>query len=109
MPHVYSLVDVYALPSISENCPMSLLEAMSCETPVIAGCAGGNPEIIESGKNGLLIPPKDSMAIARAILTVLKDRKYASRLAQKGRRTIANEKSSERIGGVLIEACDPRL
>jgi glycosyltransferase involved in cell wall biosynthesis len=99
MPRVYSLADVYILPSVSENCPMSLLEAMSCETAVIAGNGGGTPEIVESGEDGLLIPPRDSVALADSTISLLQDRRFAARLGRKARKKIIERFSAEVVAG----------
>lgn len=96
MACVYSLANVYILPSISENCPMIVLEAMSCETPLVAGNGSDTPELIESGKNGLLIPPKDSAALANSIASLLQDRQFAARLGHEGRKRVI-EKFSAKI------------
>ena len=97
MAHLYSLASVFVLPSLFENCPMSVLEAMSCGVPVIASNVGGIPEIIESGKNGILLSPRNSVALAESIVRLLNDERYASRLAQEGRRTIVDKFSAEKM------------
>lgn len=65
---LYAAMDIFVLPSICrEAFGMVLVEAMSMGKPVIATRTGGIPEIIEHRKNGLLVPPGDHFAIARAI------------------------------------------
>lgn len=59
--------DVFVLPSIKEGLPYALLEAASAGLPLIGTRVGGIPEIIEDGKNGFLVPPKNSDALADAI------------------------------------------
>ena len=59
--------DVFVLPSVKEGFPWALLEAMSARLPVIATAVGANPEIIENEKNGLIVPPANSHALAGAI------------------------------------------
>src|SRR5438067_3246871 len=56
-------IDVFVLPSITEAVSNALLEAMSSECAVVASRVGGNPEIIDSGENGLLFPAKDVAAL----------------------------------------------
>lgn len=59
--------DVYILPSYNEGLPIAILEAMAYSHPVISTPVGGIPEVIETGKNGILVQPGDTMAIAEAI------------------------------------------
>lgn len=59
--------DVYILPSYNEGLPIAILEAMAYSHPVISTPVGGIPEVIETGKNGMLVPPGDTKAIADAI------------------------------------------
>lgn len=70
-----SAVDVLVLPSVErEGLPIAVLEAMSAGKPVIASRIGGIPEAVSDGKTGLLIPPRDSAALAAAILALDRDR-----------------------------------
>ena len=63
----YLEADVFVLPTLSEALGSVVLEAMSCGLPVVATCVGGIPEMIESGINGLLVPPGDAAGLADAI------------------------------------------
>jgi len=97
MSKLYSSATVFVMPSLFENCPMSVLEAMSCEVPVVASNVGGVPEIITSGENGVLIHPQDPTALAKSVLTILQDKTYASKLGQSGRRTVVERFSAQRM------------
>lgn len=66
-----SAFDVFAMPSLTEGVSIALLEACASALPVVATAVGGNPEIIESGVNGLLVPPDDRDATLRALLSLL--------------------------------------
>jgi len=68
IPELLNAMDVYLLPSISEGISNSLLEAMSCELPVIATERGGNPEVVVDGKSGLLFPAGDTAKLAEQLL-----------------------------------------
>ncbi len=59
--------DALLLSSSTENLPHAIVEALSVGTPVIATSVGGVPEVVEDGKNGLLVPPQDSTALGQAI------------------------------------------
>ena len=75
------------LPSVSdESFGMVLVEAMACGIPVIASDIGGIPTVVDHGKNGLLVPPRDARALADAIQRVLDNPAFAQRLGAEGRR-----------------------
>lgn len=63
--------DLFVLPSISEGCPNVLLEAMACGKPIVASNIGGIPEIIDSSKYGILVPPKDYKQLFEALQSAL--------------------------------------
>jgi glycosyltransferase involved in cell wall biosynthesis len=86
IPRILALLDVFVLPSLSEGLSMAILEAMMAEKPVIATRVGGNPEIVLDGETGLLVPPKDSHALAASLIALLKDRDLATQFGGKGRR-----------------------
>ena len=68
---------------------MVIIEAMTCGTPVISTrCPSGPEEIITDGVNGLLVPVADETALAEAILRLLNEPSFATRLAQAGRKTV---------------------
>lgn len=69
----YRAADVFVLPSYYEGSPTVLLEAMSCGIPGIATNVGGIPELIQHGKNGLIIPSRDPVGMAHAILKLVND------------------------------------
>jgi L-malate glycosyltransferase len=73
--------DIFILTSLDEGIPISLLEAMCLQKPIISTAVGGIPEIINNGHNGLLIPERDSMAIADACLKLMSNKDYGSQLA----------------------------
>lgn len=65
---IYPVLDIYVQPSYAEGMSLTILEACSCGLPVVATAVGGNPEIIEDGKTGRLVAPRDPEALAAAIL-----------------------------------------
>lgn len=63
-------IDVYAMPSLHDGCPNALLEAMLSGRAIVGSSVDAIGEILEEGKNGLLVPPGDSAALKAAILTL---------------------------------------
>jgi glycosyltransferase involved in cell wall biosynthesis len=91
---VFREATVFVNPSFFENCSISILEAMSSGCAVIASNVGGNPELIQSGKNGLLVPAFDEKAFARGIISLLKDENLNSMIGKEARRTVERNFSS---------------
>src|SRR5207244_1546991 len=67
---VYYGSDVIALSSDNEGTPVCLIEALACGRPVIATDVGGVPDLLEEGRLGILVPPRDDAAFAEALLAV---------------------------------------
>lgn len=78
---ILNAFDIFILTSLHEGIPISLLEAMCLQKPIISTAVGGIPEVIHNGHNGLLIPERDSMAIADACLKLISNQDYGSQLA----------------------------
>ena len=68
MARIYNASDMFVLPSLEDNLPNTMIEAMACGTPVISFDVGGMPDVITSDVNGKLIPLKDDIGFGRAIL-----------------------------------------
>lgn len=70
IPQFMAAADVFVLPSLSEGLPNVVLEAMASGLPIIATKVGGLPEIIEEGRNGFLVEPKNPKQIVEKILSI---------------------------------------
>jgi glycosyltransferase involved in cell wall biosynthesis len=68
---ILKTIDVFVLPSLAEGIALTLLEAMASGLPVIATNVGGNPELIDSGVNGQLVPMQNVQALADSIAIYL--------------------------------------
>lgn len=84
VPNVTAALDVAVLPSYREAQGLAILEAAALRRPVVATAVGGVPEMIESGKTGLLVPPHDPVALGGAIALLLTDHPLADTLARAG-------------------------
>jgi glycosyltransferase involved in cell wall biosynthesis len=81
---IMRLSDVVVLCSHEEGFPNVVLEAMAAGRPVVATRVGGVPEIVEDEKTGLLVPPRDPEKLAEGIMRVLRDRRAAEAMGQRG-------------------------
>jgi glycosyltransferase involved in cell wall biosynthesis len=79
------------LPSLEENCPMTVLEAMAAGVPVVAAKVGGVPELFEDAVTGLFCDPNDPVSIRTAVQTVLSKPAFARDIAVRARHW-ANDK-----------------
>lgn len=88
IPQIMNCLDIAVLPSTShlEGLSRVIIEAMACGKPVIATNAGGNPEAVEDGKTGILVPPGDPDELARAILELAGDADKRKRMGETGRK-----------------------
>jgi len=94
---------IFALASWHEPLGVAYMEAMACEVPTIGTNAGGVPELIADGQNGIMVPPKDPKALAGAIVKVSKDPDYAVKLSAAGRAHIVQNFQSARGAQTLVD------
>jgi glycosyltransferase involved in cell wall biosynthesis len=97
VPALLSEAAMSVLPSRSEGLSNAVLESMAAGVPVIATRVGGIPEAIEDGVSGLLVPPRDPGALARAMEVLLEHRELARRLGRDARRRVEERFSLERM------------
>jgi glycosyltransferase involved in cell wall biosynthesis len=88
VPALLSLLDAFVLPSLSEGLSMALLEGMAAGKPVVATRVGGNPEVVVDGDTGFLIDAESPGSIADRVVRLLKDKKQAARMGERGRRRV---------------------
>ena len=97
VPAILACCDIAVLPSLAEGLPNAVLEYLAAGLPVVATALGGNLEIIQEGKTGLLVPPQDSSALAAALIRLLSDEAFAAQIAQAGRAHVEQNFSFERL------------
>jgi colanic acid/amylovoran biosynthesis glycosyltransferase len=95
------LSDAFALASHAEPLGVVYMEAMAMEVPTIGTNAGGVPEIITDGQDGLLVPPRNHVALASAIELLIENPSLRQKLGRNGRLTIVKRFDS-RIGAATL-------
>jgi glycosyltransferase involved in cell wall biosynthesis len=104
MPLLYGALDAYVCTSKVEGGPVTLLEAMACERPVVTTPVGHVPELIRDRENGLVVPIDNPKATAHALEDILYDPKWAHQMAKSGRETVLEnwiwEKSLGPLGDI---------
>jgi len=94
---LYNEAAVFACPSIYEPFGIINLEAMACETPVVATRVGGIKEVVVDKETGFLVPPGESAKLGRAIARLVEDRALAARMGKKGRQRVLQHFTWDRI------------
>jgi glycosyltransferase involved in cell wall biosynthesis len=103
VPRVLAALDVFALTSLWEGLPFTILEAMRAGTPVVATAVNGVPEVVEHGRTGLLAPPRDTTQLAAHILALLKDPGRARAMGEEGRRRLREQFDVDRMVAELSD------
>jgi len=83
-----SAMDVFVLPSLYEGFPNAVLEAMACGKPVVATGVDGTPEAVLHGKTGLLVPPKNPEALAKALIQMAQNPSLRKQMGENSKRRI---------------------
>jgi len=105
--NILSVADAFLLSSVSEGTPISILEAMSVNLPVVASAVGGIPEQIEHEVSGLLVEPRNPNAIAEAVSRYVEEPVFAGACAERARETVLTQFSLsgflDQFDGLLAE------
>ncbi len=83
---ILRMLSCFVLPSQAEGTSCTLQEAMASGLPVVATCVGGTPDVVEEGITGLLVPPDDAEAMAKALWSLYTDAARARLFAQAARK-----------------------
>ena len=107
---IYTLIDgTSVVPSLWDNSPNTIYEAMAAELPVVASRVGGIPELVVHGETGLLVPPGDAEALAKAVVALLKEPIVGRQLGANGGQRAAQNYDLERISSLQLRACEKAL
>ncbi len=84
----YNQADIFVLSSFAEGVPVVLMEAMAKEIASVSTCITGIPELIENGKDGVLVTPADTIGLADNLQKILSDKKLRVEMGKKGRQKV---------------------
>src|SRR5207237_5498771 len=97
VPEILACCDIGVLPSKAEGLSNAVLEYLAAGLPTVATNVGGNAEIITDQVNGLLVPSQDASALSAALLRLLRDPEFASRLGRAGQNYVREQFSFGRL------------
>jgi glycosyltransferase involved in cell wall biosynthesis len=110
LPKYYRSADVFTLTSRTENHPIALMEAMSCETPAVVPDVGWIPEMITDGDDGLIVDSRSPAAFAAAWESLLIDQsthtRYGSRARETARARFEWSNRANKLLGIFKEVCE---
>ncbi|MGB5711165.1 MAG: glycosyltransferase, partial [Waterburya sp.] len=95
LAQVYAAADIFVAPSLQDNLPNTVVEAIACGTPCAAFKIGGMPEIIEHQQNGYLAQPFEEEDLARGIAWVLENKERHQKLSDRARAKAEQEFTQE--------------
>lgn len=85
IPRLLNYIDIGVSPSLREVCPHNVLEMMAAKKPVVATNVGGTAELVKHEVNGFIVPPRDSVSLAKAVCILLDNHEKALEMGIKGR------------------------
>jgi glycosyltransferase involved in cell wall biosynthesis len=97
MKEYYTAADIFILPTLADNNPLTILEAMACKVPIIATNTGGIPEIIDPNRTGIICPPRNSKALEEAIEMSLENQEEGWKMAEEGYQIFINKYTLENM------------
>ncbi len=105
---LYRSADAMINPSLADNMPISILEALACGVPVVSTDVGGVPYLVTHNKTALLVSPGDDLAMAQAVISLLRDPALGERLVKAGQDEI-DAYTWPRVRGQLLAVYDAVL
>jgi glycosyltransferase involved in cell wall biosynthesis len=109
VPQLLPALDVFALSSLFEGLPCSLVEAMTCGIPVVASAVNSVPEIVLAGKTGIVSRPNDPASLASGIAYLLDHPQDAARMAAAARSHVGEQFRSDVLGEELLDVYETAL
>jgi glycosyltransferase involved in cell wall biosynthesis len=102
VPRILASLDLFVLSSYLEGLGTSIMDAMASRLPVVATMVGGIPEVVKDGETGILVLPRDAIALADAIERLYKDRALGRRLGRQGYEAVHQKFSAEAMAARII-------
>ena len=109
LPRHLAGADLFVLPSRSEGFSNAILEAMAASLPVVATDVGGNAEAVRSGVTGLIVPPENAEALARAMLEILADPQRRAAMGAAGKAAVAEKFTTDAMMRRIVGVYDRLL
>jgi glycosyltransferase involved in cell wall biosynthesis len=103
MALVYAAADVFVAPSVEDNLPNTVLESLSCGTPVVAFDIGGMRDMILHRSNGYLVPGFDTQELAKGMRWVLEDEERWGKLSEEARNTVVRSFTLQRAAARYLD------
>lgn len=103
LPELYRAAAVCVVPSRYENFPYTALEAMACGRAVIAARVGGLAEVVEDGRDGILVEPENPAALAEAITRLLRNAPERRRLAKAARERVLRSYTAAKVATRMVD------
>lgn len=97
------------MPSLEEGFPIAALDAMAAGLPVVATPVGGVPELIEDGKTGWLVPPRNAEALAARLRSLLRDKELRLRMGAAGYACVRDHFRTEQMTANFAQLYDELL
>lgn len=109
IPEILNAIDMFVMPSLSEGMPLSILEAMAAERPVIASRVGGIPEVIVDSQTGYLSEAKSPVDLASKISKCIDDKDATSRIIKKAKEKVIMDFSMQAMMNGYLQMYDKLL
>jgi sugar transferase (PEP-CTERM/EpsH1 system associated) len=109
VPRIMRSFDLFVLPSLAEGISNTILEAMASGLPVLATAVGGNPELIEPGVTGTLVPRNDAESMARAMRAYVESAELCRRQGSEARRAVDRRFGMEAMVNAYMAVYDQLL
>ena len=99
----YNAADIFVAPSLEDNLPNTIIESLSCSTPVVGFKTGGIPNMIDHKQNGYLAEHKSVDDLAQGIYWMLEDKNRLIDLGQKARRKVLDNYTYDNVGNKYFD------